>query len=130
MEPQWDRLWSKPTDHDALNALAITIYAVGGDAARELLAGLDVPGANRHLAEPRLIEAVSTALTGAGHDLADAQDAVAAAWAHLIADRGQQSMAAPDFLYQTSLPEMFGDPGPESLLFRALPTMARATAPG
>ena len=57
-----DRLWSKPTDSDALTALAIIIYAVGGgeqggDAAREVLTELDIHGANWQLAEPRLVDA-------------------------------------------------------------------------
>jgi hypothetical protein len=134
MEPHWDRVWSKPTDSDALTALAIVIYAVGGgehdgDAVRELLTGLHIHGPNRQLAEPRLVDAVSTALTAAGHDLTDAQDPVAAAWKHLTRDRTKEWMSAPEFLRETSFPEVFGDPGPESLLLGALPTMARAVAP-
>ena len=132
MEPHWDRFWSKPTDDDALTALAIIIYAVGGgepdgDAARDLLAGCDIHGPGRRRAEARLTDAVSTALIVAGHDLTDAHDPVVAAWNHLTKERGQEGQAAPEFLHQTSFPEIFGHPGRESLLFRAMPTISRAT---
>jgi len=134
MEPHWDRVWSKPSDHDALTALAITVYALGGsehagsDAARESLAGIDIQGPHRQFAEPRLVDAVSAALIVAGHGLTDAHDPIAAAWAHLIQDRTQEWMSAPELLRETAVPEMHGDAGPESLLFRAMPTMARAAA--
>jgi len=134
MEPHWDRFWGKPTDSDALAALAIITYAIGGgeqasaDAVRDLFAGPDIHSQPLRLAEPCLVDAVSTALRAAGHNQADAHDPVAAAWEYLTRDRTQESMAAPEFLRETAVPEMFGDPGPESLLFRAMPTMARAAA--